>query len=122
MCSSDLPLQEDLSSLFEDTELTDVMFAVDGQRFSAHRCVLAARSPYFHGLFKSGKGMSEGGGTSAGEDIVIEEVSAGAFRALQRFLYTHNLPEAEDCGEGLEVGEMELLQTGSRRWCFTRTV
>jgi len=80
--SSAYPAFSDLSNLFEDTELTDVTFAVDRQRFSAHRCVLAAWSPYFNGLFKSGKGMSECGGRSAGEDIVIEEVSAGTFRAL----------------------------------------
>ena len=28
------------------------------------------------------------------------------FRVLLRFLYTHKLPVEEDCGEGLEVGEM----------------
>jgi len=100
------PLEKDYGKLLEDTELADVTFTVDGQRFPAHRCVLAARSPYFSGLFKSCKGMSEGGRSAAGQDIVIEEVSAGAFRALQRFLYTNDLPEEEDCGEGLEVGEM----------------
>jgi hypothetical protein len=100
-----IPLQ-DYGKLLEDTELADVTFAVDGQRFPAHRCVLAARSAFFSGLFKSGRGMSEGGSSAAGQDIVIEEVRAGAFRVLQRFLYTHQLPGTEDCGEGLEVGEM----------------
>jgi len=100
------PLEKDYGKLLDDTELADVTFAVDGQRFLAHRCVLAVRSPYFSGLFKSCKGMREGGGSAAGQDIVIEEVSAGAFRALQRFLYTNDLPEEEDCGERLEVGEM----------------
>jgi hypothetical protein len=37
---------------------------------------------------------------------VLEEMSAGAFCALQRFLYTNDLPKGEDCGEGLAVGEM----------------
>jgi len=50
--------------------------------------------------------MSEGGGRADGEDIVIEGVSAGAFRTLLRFLYMHKLPEDEDCGEGLEMWEM----------------
>ena len=36
----------------------------------------------------------------------MEEVRAGAFRVLLRYLYTGELPEEEDCGEGLEVGEM----------------
>ena len=74
--------------------------------FPAHRCILAARSAFFSGLFKSGLGMSEGGSSAAGQENVIEEVRAGAFRVLRRFLYTHPLPETEDCGENLEVGEM----------------
>jgi len=48
--------------------------------------VLAAQSPYFCGLFELGTGMSEGGGRAAGEDIVIEGVSAGAFCTLLQFL------------------------------------
>jgi len=68
--------------------------------------VLAARSPYFRGLFESGTGMSEGGGRAAREDIVIEGVSAGAFHTLLQFLYTNTMPEEEDCGEGLQAGEM----------------
>ena len=92
--------------LLEDTALADVTFAVDGQRFPAHRCVLAARSAYFDGLFKSGRGMREGGSSAGGQDIVLEEVSAGAFRVLLEFLYANRLPEEEGCGQGLEAGEM----------------
>ena len=36
----------------------------------------------------------------------MEELSAGAFRVLLRYLYTHELPAAEDGGEGLAAGEM----------------
>jgi len=100
------PLRIDYSKLLGDVELADVTFAVGGQRFPAHRCVLAARSPYFRALFKSGKGMHEEGSRAAGEDIVIKDVSAGAFCVLLKFLYAHTLPEQEDCGEGLAVGEM----------------
>ena len=100
-------LKEDYGKLLGDTELADVTFAVDGQRFPAHRCVLSARSAYFRGLFKSGKGMREGGGgAAAATDIIFEEVSVGAFRVLLRFLYACWLPEEEDCGEGLGPGEM----------------
>ena len=103
-----IPLQ-DYGKMLDDTELADVTFAVDGQRFPAHRCVLAARSPYFSGLFKSCKGMREGEGSAVGHVIVIDDVSARAFRALLLFLYSHNLPEAEDFGKGLEVWEMALV-------------
>ena len=97
-------LQEDLGKLLGDTALADVTFTVDGQRFHAHRCVLVVRSPYFKALIESG--LQEEASRAAGKDIVIKEVSAGAFRVLLRFVYTHKLPEMEDCGEGLEAGEM----------------
>jgi len=100
------PLRMDYSKLLMDTALADVTFVVDGQRFQVHRCVLAARSPYFRAMFESGKGMYEEGSRAAGQDIVIKDVSAGAFRTLLQFLYAHTLPEEEDCGEGLAAGEM----------------
>jgi len=60
-----MSLQEDYAKLRTDTVLADVTFAVDGQRFPAHRCVLAARSPYFKALFASGVCMREEGSRAA---------------------------------------------------------
>jgi len=65
-----MSLQEDYAKLRTDTVLVDVTFAVDGQRFPAHCCVLAVRSPYFKALFASGQGMREEGSRAAGRDIV----------------------------------------------------
>jgi len=50
--------------------------------------------------------MHEEVSRAAGQDIVINDVSAGAFRTLLQFLYAHTLPEEEDCREGLAAGEM----------------
>ena len=50
--------------------------------------------------------MREGGSCAAGGDIALEGVSAGAFRVLLRYLYTQELPAAEDGGDGLVAGEM----------------
>ena len=99
-------LQASYSKVLDDPELADVTFAVDGQRFSAHRIILAAQSEHFKALLTSGQGMREGGSTAAGGDIALEGVSAGAFRVLLRYLYTQQLPKTEDCGEGLALGEM----------------
>lgn len=99
-------LQSDFEKLHDDDDLCDVTFAVQGQRIHAHRCVLAARCVFFCGLFTSGRTMNQGGAMPQDKDIVIDDVSAGAFRALKRFLYTHIMPDREDCGEGLAVGEM----------------
>jgi DNA-binding beta-propeller fold protein YncE len=84
-------LLQDYAKMVEnsDSELADVVLLVDGERFPAHRCVLAARSEYFRGLFLSG--MQEG--TSEGGVQKIGEVSAGAFRVVIRYLYSAQLPE-----------------------------
>jgi len=52
---------EDYAKLLTDKALADVTFDVDCQRFPAHRCVLAVRSPYFKALFALGQGMREEG-------------------------------------------------------------
>ena len=85
--------------LLGDTTKADVTISVDGEHFPAHRCVLAARSPFFHGIL-------EAEGVHRGRQLLSADVSAGAFRVLLRHLYTRALPDAEDCGEGLAIGEM----------------
>ena len=97
---------QDYGKLLDDAELADVTFAVDGQRFPAHSQGRAAQSEHFKALLTSGRGMREGGSCAGGGDIALEGVSAGAFRVLLRYLYTQELPAAEDCGEGLAAGEM----------------
>lgn len=37
--------------LLEQKQLVDVTLAADGHLFPAHRLVLSALSPYFHGMF-----------------------------------------------------------------------
>ena len=77
-------LQQDYGELVEDGALADVVLVVDGERFPANRVVLAAQSEYFRGLFLSGMQ----GGSSEGGVQEIEQVSAGAFRVVLRYLYT----------------------------------
>jgi hypothetical protein len=86
----------------EAPELADVVLVVEGERFPAHRNVLAARSEYFRGLVLSG--MQEGSGQ---QEIALEEVSAGAFRVVLRYLYTAAVPaweELQGTGIGAEGG------------------
>ena len=99
----------DYVKLLSDTALADVTFAVDGQRFPAYRGVLAAPSPYFKAFFALGQGMREEGSCAAGEDIVIEDVSAHEFERLLEYLYGHKLPEGEECKAGPRQGEMVVV-------------
>ena len=92
---------QDYGNLVEAPELADVVLVVEGQRFPAHRAVLAARSEYFRGLLLSG--MQEGSGQ---QEIALEEVSAGAFRVVLRYLYTAAVPAWEEL-QGTETSADE---------------
>ncbi len=63
-------LQQDYGKLVEDGALADVVLEVEGQRFPAHRGMLAARSEYFRGLFLSGMQGGGFGGWGAGDRAI----------------------------------------------------
>ncbi len=94
-------LLQDYAKMVENSEphLADVVLLVEGERFPAHRSVLAGRSKYFRGLLLSGMrgGRSEGGV----QEIELGEVSVGALRVVLWYLYTAELPQI---GEGGAVG------------------
>uniref|UniRef100_N1R328 Speckle-type POZ protein n=1 Tax=Aegilops tauschii TaxID=37682 RepID=N1R328_AEGTA len=66
----------------------DVEFLVGGETFSAHRYVLAARSPVFRAEFFGS--MKEGTTTEA---IRIDDIEAHVFSALLTFMYSDALPD-----------------------------
>ncbi|XP_004986481.2 BTB/POZ and MATH domain-containing protein 1 [Setaria italica] len=64
----------------------DVMFQVGDEVFSAHRSVLAARSPVFEAELNSVTRV-------AGECIRIDDMLPQVFESLLHFVYTDSLPE-----------------------------
>ncbi|XP_078586863.1 uncharacterized protein LOC144868479 isoform X1 [Branchiostoma floridae x Branchiostoma japonicum] len=66
-----------------DSSLCDVTITVQGQQYKAHKSVLAAYSPYFHGMFTVNWLSSEG-------DLVMEldGVTSHAFDSLLKLIYT----------------------------------
>ena len=87
---------ENYGLFLEDDTLTDVVLVVDGERFPAHQSLFAAQSEYFRFLFLSG---IQGGSSECGMQE-IEQVSAGAFRVVLRYLYMTKLPESGEGGAG----------------------
>ncbi|CAM0870908.1 unnamed protein product [Alopecurus aequalis] len=84
---SDLHLH--FGNLLESMVGADVTFHVGGEKFLAHRYVLAARSPVFkvelYGAMKE----------SVGSPIVIDDMEARVFKCLLHFIYTDSLPALE---------------------------
>jgi speckle-type POZ protein len=88
-------LHRHLGELLLGEKGTDVVFKVGGKTFTAHRCVLAARSPVF-GAELLGS-MKE----SRRKAVVrVNDMEAQVFKALLRFVYTDSLPEMKEKDEG----------------------
>jgi hypothetical protein len=76
----------EFGSLLDDPTRVDVTFVVNNERIPAHRTILAARSTYFRTMFSSG--MKE---AQEGNDIIVQDTSPEAFRAMLLYLYTDEL-------------------------------
>ena len=48
-----------MNELRRSKDLCDVTLVVKSEVFHAHRVILASRSPYFHGMFKSNMAESQ---------------------------------------------------------------
>ncbi|KAJ3685523.1 hypothetical protein LUZ61_014687 [Rhynchospora tenuis] len=81
--------------LLESGEGADVTLEIDDEVFSAHRNVLAARSPVFRAqLFGS---MME----SKMDKITIKDLSADVFKLMLQFIYTDMLPPEVEVSIGM---------------------
>ncbi|PIO76423.1 BTB/POZ domain protein [Teladorsagia circumcincta] len=78
-------LSDNIGSLFLNPNFSDVMFVVEGEKFPAHKVLLAARSEYFRAMLYGGMKESDEG------EIVLEETNVFAFRNLLRYIYTAKL-------------------------------
>ncbi|XP_044335692.1 BTB/POZ and MATH domain-containing protein 1-like [Triticum aestivum] len=90
---------------------TDITLLVGGREFSAHRFMLAARSPVFESLF----------GPMMDKDtrcVEIADMEPAIFEMLLHYVYTDSLPP---CGEGdYDAATMQHLLVGAVRYGLDR--
>lgn len=79
-----------LGQLLESGKGTDVNFEVNGEVFSAHKLVLAARSPVFRAQLI---GPMKDQNTQC---IKVEDIEEPVFKALLHFVYKDMLPDMEE--------------------------
>ncbi|CAL4127413.1 unnamed protein product [Meganyctiphanes norvegica] len=75
-------LAQDIGALFLNDEYTDVTLRVKGQRFHAHKVILASRSQYFRALLFGGLRETHQ------EEIEIKDANLTAFKVLLKYIYT----------------------------------
>jgi len=106
-------MHQHLSSLLQSEERTDVTFEVGGETFSAHKCVLAARSAVFRAdLFGPIKNTNTDG------VIRIHDMESKVFKLLLTFVYDDCWPQMkeEKIGDGADADVMwqQLLVAADR--------
>ncbi|KAK1630351.1 hypothetical protein QYE76_004666 [Lolium multiflorum] len=107
-------LGHDLAMMSYKQQLTDVSFDVDGESFSAHRLVLAARSPVFRAeLYGS---MAE----SRMASITIQEMGASTFRSMLHYMYHGSLPDAGMMDVSSTMAEYQSLLAAADRYGVER--
>ncbi|XP_044399525.1 BTB/POZ and MATH domain-containing protein 4 isoform X2 [Aegilops tauschii subsp. strangulata] len=92
-------------TLLESQEGADVIFSVAGEKFHAHKLVLAARSSFFRSEFldpESDEENSEVDTSNEIKEIVIDDMEPKVFQAVLHFMYRDNL-----------VGDDELSASSS---------
>ncbi|XBH98050.1 hypothetical protein VPH35_127622 [Triticum aestivum] len=91
-----------LGRLLEAKEKADVTFSVAGETFTAHRIILAMRSPVFEAELYGP--MRE----TRAQLVTIEEIQPDVFKALLYFIYSDALPAAFDDLE--REGHIEMVR------------
>lgn len=78
-------LSEDIGGLYLADDYSDVTLIVDGQRFNAHKVILAARSQYFRALlFGEFKETTQ-------KEIELKGTTVAAFKELLKYIYTGHM-------------------------------
>ena len=99
-------LHQDLTDMLKNGEGADVTFSVGDQSFSAHKCILAARSTVFKAeLFGALKEKDA-------RCIEIDDMEPTIFEALLHFIYTDSL--IDDCDSDKNPSMQHLLVAADR--------
>ncbi|KAF7106947.1 hypothetical protein CFC21_107648 [Triticum aestivum] len=94
-------LRRQLSGLLNSMDGADVTFHVGGDKFPAHRSVLAARSSVFKAELLGS--MKE----NAGDPLVeIKDMESDVFKSLLHFIYTDDSPSEMACEDAVMAGHL----------------
>ncbi|XP_044444861.1 BTB/POZ and MATH domain-containing protein 1-like [Aegilops tauschii subsp. strangulata] len=107
-------LSDNLRSLLEEGEGSDVSFKVKDEVFTAHKIVLAMRSPVFKAeLYGPMRDKFE-------QSITIKDMEPAVFKALLRFIYSDELPPMDDLNDDDKQEMVKHLLVATDRYGVER--
>lgn len=83
--------------LLFNKDFADCTFLASGETLHAHKCVLAAASPYFTAMFSASSDWMESQGT------IKADKPAAIMKAVLRFVYTGELSESLVANQTVEI-------------------
>lgn len=102
-------LHRHLGELWQGQRGADVTFVLEsGERFVAHKAILAARSPVFMAEFFGG--MNE----KSSQSVRIEDMDDDVFKAMLHFIYTDRAPQLDKAPEVAMAMAQHLLAAADR--------
>jgi len=102
-------LERHFGELWQCQRGADVTFELEsGERFLAHKIILAARSPVFMAEFFGG--MNE----RSSQSVRIEGMDADVFKVMLHFIYTDRAPELDEEPEMVMAMAQHLLAAADR--------
>ncbi|XP_074874066.1 kelch-like protein 6 [Carettochelys insculpta] len=81
-----LELSKGIKQLYQHQLLCDAILVCEGRRFSCHRVLLAAASPYFKDVFVSSCKESQKG------EVVLQDMAPSTLQSILNYVYTEELP------------------------------
>lgn len=105
---TDKLMAEHLWQAAKEKIFTDIEFVVAGQVFSAHKAIVAARSPVFGAMFQND--MIE----SRTNQVIVQDMDAAVFESFLFFLYTGKLQPSFHQEELFSVADRYQVDTLKR--------
>jgi speckle-type POZ protein len=96
-------LHHHLGELLQKGTGSDVTLVVSGESITAHKSILASRSPVFMAEFFGH--MKE----KRSHRVEIKDMEAAVFRAMLHFIYTDSAPELDRLEDGMAMAEHLLV-------------
>ncbi|XP_043479839.1 speckle-type POZ protein-like [Leptopilina heterotoma] len=94
-----------IKSLLHDEDLKDVVFKIEDEEFTAHKIILASRSPVFAAMFKNK--MNE----ELTSIVEIDDIRSSIFQQMLNFIYTDQVEDLEESAfELIDVAEKYQLE------------
>lgn len=98
-------LSENIKSLLHEEDLKDVVFKIDDEEFTAHKIILASRSPVFAAMFKNK--MNE----ELTSVVEIDDIKSNILQQMLNFIYTDQVEDLEESAfELIYVAEKYQLE------------